>query len=247
MPTVDLNADLGEGFEFDAELMTIVSSCNIACGGHAGDEASMLATVELATANNVAIGAHPSYPDRSGFGRQSRFLAGEKLHKSIINQIDTISSIARERGAEIRHVKPHGALYNDAASDRALAEIVVAAIRSRDSAAALVGPATSQLQLVANEQGLKFIAEAFVDRAYRADGQLVARSEPNAVHADLNTMTTQALRLATGGMVTAEDGATLSVRADTLCIHGDTQNAAQIAGAVRDVLETSGVTIRAAH
>ena len=247
MPSVDLNADLGEGFEFDAELMAVVSSCNIACGGHAGDEASMLATVALAVANNVAIGAHPSYPDQAGFGRLSNFLVGDSLRKSLIYQIDTISAIAREQGAEIRHVKPHGALYNDAAGDRELAEIVVAAIRIIDSEAALVGPAASQLEFVANEQRLKFIAEAFVDRAYSADGRLVARSEPNAVHADLNMITTQALRLATEGIVTAEDGALLNVRADTLCIHGDTPNAGQIARAVRDVLETSGVTICAAN
>lgn len=247
MPSVDLNADLGEGFEFDTELLAVVSSCNIACGGHAGDETGMRATVALAIANNVAIGAHPSYPDRAGFGRRSRFLAGDELKKSLINQIDMISSIAREQGAEFRHAKPHGALYNDAAVDRELADVVVAAIRIADLEAALVGPAASQLELAANEQRQKFIAEAFVDRAYRADGRLVARSEPNAVHADLNTITTQALRLATEGIVTAEDGSLLNVRADTLCIHGDTPNAGQIARAVRDVLETSGVTIRAAN
>jgi len=240
-----LNADLGEGFEFDAELMSIVSSCNIACGGHAGDDASMLVTVRLAVENNVAIGAHPSYPDTTGFGRQSNHSTGDELRNSLVDQLDRIKRIVREQGAEIAHVKPHGALYNDAAGDRKVADIVVAAIRIAGLEAALVGPAASQLELAANEQRVRFIAEAFVDRAYNANGKLVARCEPNAVHSDLNTITTQALTLATAGVVTAENGALLNVRSDTLCIHGDTPNAAQIARAVRDALETSGVTVRA--
>lgn len=247
MPSVDLNADLGEGFEFDAELMTLVTSCNIACGGHAGDDASMLATVQLAIENNVAIGAHPSYPDVAGFGRQSKFSTDEVLKKSLINQLDRITRIAREQGAEVKHVKPHGALYNDAANSRELADTVVAALRAAGADVALVGPAASQLELAANEQKIPFVAEAFVDRAYRPDGKLVARTEPNAVHSDMNTITTQALKLATAGVVTAENGALLNVRADTLCIHGDTPNAAQIARAVRDVLGTSGVIVRAAN
>ena len=227
--------------------MTLVTSCNIACTGHAGDDASLLATVQLAIENNVAIGAHPSYPDVAGFGRQSNFSTGEALKKSLINQLYRITKIAREQGTEVKHVKPHGALYNDVANNRELADTVVAALRVANADAALVGPAPSQLQLAASEQEIRFVAEAFVDRAYRPDGKLVARSEPNAVHSDMNTITTQALTLATDGAVTAENGALLHLRADTLCIHGDTPNAAQIARAVRDVLEKGGVTIRAAN
>jgi UPF0271 protein len=244
--TIDLNADLGEGCEFDVELMGIVSSCNIACGGHAGDTRSMAATVDLAVANDVAIGAHPSYPDRSGFGRASHFQSGEELRTSLINQIDTLQKIVVTAGNSLRHVKPHGALYNDAAADRSLAKIVVQAVQHVCDNAALIGPPKSELESVAAEENVSFIAEAFVDRAYLSDGLLVPRSEPNAVHSDMNTITTQAVTLATKHMLTAENGDVLTVRADTLCIHGDTANAAEIGLAVRDVLLASGVSIRAA-
>lgn len=247
MPTVDLNADLGEGFEFDAELMCIVSSCNIACGGHAGDEASMAATVRLAIDSDVAIGAHPSYPDRAGFGREAGSITGAELKQSLIEQLVTLRDIAGLAGAEIRHVKPHGALYNDAARSRECADIVVDALLNATSGAALVGPPASELLQAASVNRVTYIAEAFVDRAYRPDGRLVPRSEPNAVHADINTITTQALMLAIDGKVTAEDGEVIEVAADTLCIHGDTPNASQVARAVRDVLESNGVTVDVAY
>jgi UPF0271 protein len=244
--TIDLNADLGEGCEFDVELMAIVSSCNIACGGHAGDTRSMAATVDLAIANEVAIGAHPSYPDRSGFGRASHFQSDEELHKSLVNQLDTLQGIVRTAGYTLTHVKPHGALYNDAAGDQSLATIVVQAVQQVCENAAITGPPKSELERVAAEKNMTFIAEAFVDRAYLPDGSLVPRSELNAVHADMNTITTQAVTLATKNMLTAENGEVLAIRADTLCIHGDTANAAEIGIAVRDVLLASGVSIRAA-
>ncbi len=244
--TIDLNADLGEGCEFDVELMSIVSSCNIACGGHAGDTRSMAATVDLAVANEVAIGAHPAYPDRSGFGRTSHFQSGEELHKSLINQLDILHEVVRTAGSSLTHVKPHGALYNDAAGDRSLAKIVVQAVQHVCNNAAIIGPPNSELERVAAEENMAFIAEAFVDRAYLSDGSLVPRSEPNAVHSDMNTITTQAITLATKHMLTAENGDVLAVPADTLCIHGDTANAAEIGIAVRDVLLASGVSIRAA-
>jgi len=244
--TIDLNADLGEGCEFDVELMGIVSSCNIACGGHAGDPRSMAATVDLAVANEVAIGAHPAYPDRSGFGRSSHFQSGEKLHKSLINQLDTLYGIVRTAGHSLTHVKPHGALYNDAAGDRSVAKTFLQAVQDVCGSAAIIGLPKSELERVAAEKNMTFIAEAFVDRAYFPDGSLVPRSEPNAVHADMNTITTQAVMLATKGMLTAENGEVLEVHANTLCIHGDTPNAAEIGIAVRDVLLASGVSIRAA-
>ncbi len=244
--TIDLNADLGEGCEFDVELMGIVSSCNIACGGHAGNVGSMTTTVDLAVANDVAIGAHPSYPDRSGFGRRSHFLAGEDLRKSLIKQIDELQHIVQAAGRSLTHVKPHGALYNDMAGDRSLAETFVQAVQDVCKTAAIVGPPRSDLERVVAEKNLGFIAEAFVDRAYLPDGSLVQRSEPNAVHSDMNTITTQAVTLATKGMLTAENGELIEVHAGTLCIHGDTANAAEIGLAVRDVLLSSGVNIRAA-
>ena len=244
--TIDLNADLGEGCEFDVELMGIVSSCNIACGGHAGDPSSMAATVDLAVANEVAIGAHPSYPDRPGFGRASHFQNGEELHKSITNQLDILYGVVRSAGQSLTHVKPHGALYNDAAGDRSVAKILLQAVQDVCGNVTIIGPPKSELERVAAEKNMPFIAEAFVDRAYLPDGSLVPRGEPNAVHADMNTITTQAITLATKNMLTAENGEVLEVHADTLCIHGDTANAAEIGLAVRDVLLASGVSIRAA-
>ena len=150
--TIDLNADLGEGCEFDVELMGIVSSCNIACGGHAGDPSSMAATVDLAVANEVAIGAHPSYPDRPGFGRASHFQNGEELHKSITNQLDTLYGVVRSAGQSLTHVKPHGALYNDAAGDRSVAKILLQAVQDVCGNVTIIGPPKSELERVAAEK-----------------------------------------------------------------------------------------------
>ena len=246
MTSIDLNADLGEGDAYDLELLEIVSSCNVACGGHAGDAASMLTTVRAALANAVAIGAHPSYPDREGFGRRSRFAADDELRRSLRQQVDALHEVAAAEGATLTHVKPHGALYNDAAKDRNLADIVADVVADTDGAPVLVGPPASELQAAASAAGAGFLAEAFVDRAYCADGSLVPRSEPGAVHSEFNTVTTQAVQLALHGRVVAQSGEEIPIRAGTLCIHGDTEGAAEVARAVRDVLEANGVEIRAA-
>lgn len=245
MTSIDLNADLGEGDPFDAELLAIVSSCNIACGGHAGDTQSMRATIEAAKRNDVAIGAHPSYPDPEGFGRRSGFLTGDALYESLTEQVTALADIAAQLGATLSHVKPHGALYNDAVLDRELADVIARVTAETAGAPSLVGMANSELQIAADRYRLEFIAEAFVDRAYEANGTLVRRSEPGAVHADLAVATTQAVGLAERGRVTTRNGDVIDVRADTLCIHGDTPGAAEAARAVRDVLESHGVEIRA--
>lgn len=245
MASIDVNADLGEGDPFDAELLTIVSSCNIACGGHAGNAQSMQLTVDAAIRNEVAIGAHPSYPDLEGFGRRSRFLAGDALYESLTEQVAALADVAAQRGARLSHVKPHGALYNDAVQDRGLADVIARVTAEAPGAPSLVGMANTELQFAADRHGLDFVAEAFVDRAYEADGTLVSRSEPGAVHSDLSVATTQAVGLAENGRVTARNGEVINVRADTLCIHGDTPSAAEAARAVRDVLESHGVEIRA--
>jgi UPF0271 protein len=228
---IDLNADLGEGDAFDSELLEIVSSCNIACGGHAGDDASMTATTAAAIANGVAIGAHPGYPDRDGFGRRSGFMAGDELQKSIVSQINALTAIVFEQHATLKHVKPHGALYNDAVNDRALADVIAIAISAAAPGAAMVGLPDSELQNAAESHGLVFVGEGFVDRAYQANGQLVPRSKRGAVHNRLDQVLPQAVSLV--GKV------------DTLCIHGDTPGAADVARAVRENLEEQGVTIRA--
>ena len=243
MTTIDLNADLGEGYDGDAELLGIVTSCNVACGGHTGDAESMAATIRQAMANGVAIGAHPSYPDPEGFGRRSGFLTGEPLYESLTEQVASLADMAASLGAELKHVKPHGALYNDAVRDAALAAIVARVTAETPNRPALVGQPGTELERAAAEHGLKFVAEAFIDRAYEPDGRLVPRSEPAAVHTDMRTITSQAVSLALKNQVTSRNGEVISVRADTLCIHGDTDGAAAAAAAVRDVLEQRGVGI----
>jgi UPF0271 protein len=229
--SIDLNADLGEGDPYDLELLRIVSSCNIACGGHAGDEETMRVTVLSALENRVSIGAHPSYPDREGFGRRSGYLSGEELLASLTAQIAALNAIVIEAGATLSHVKPHGALYNDAVNDRELADLIASAIGATVPDAAFVGLPESELQTAAVEHGLNFVAEGFIDRAYQDNGQLVPRSEPGAVHNSLELVLPQAVSLV--GKV------------DTLCIHGDTPGAADVAAAVRQELEKQGVEIRA--
>ncbi len=245
MATIDLNADLGEGDPFDDALLRIVSSCNVACGGHAGDDDSMARTVTAALANGVCVGAHPGYPDREGFGRVSGYLRGNALYESLSEQVTALADIAAELGARLSHVKPHGALYNDAVRDRELADIIARVTAEAPGRPAFMGMANTELQFAAERHELDFIAEAFVDRAYEPDGTLVSRSEPGAVHTELSVATTQAVRLAEAGRVTARNGDVIDVEADTLCIHGDTPGAAEAARAVRDVLESHGIEIQA--
>ncbi len=245
MAHIDLNADLGEGDPYDEALLRIVSSCNIACGGHAGDADTMAATVRFAIANGVAVGAHPGYPDREGFGRASGFLAGDALYASLSDQVTALADIAAQLGTKLAHIKAHGALYNDAVADAGLAAVIARVTAEAPGSPGLVGMANTELQRAAERHGLLFIAEAFVDRAYEPDGTLVPRSEPGAVHSELSVVTTQAVRLAKDGRVTARNGEVIDVPADTLCIHGDTPGADEAARAVRDVLESRGVEIRA--
>ncbi|NCF14757.1 MAG: 5-oxoprolinase subunit PxpA [Gammaproteobacteria bacterium] len=245
MTSIDLNADLGEGDPYDEELLQIVSSANVACGGHAGDAESMAQTIRLAIENGVAVGAHPGYPDRDGFGRQSGFMRGDDLYDSLTEQVTALADTAAQMGVRIAHIKPHGALYNDAVGDRDLADIIARVTAETPGEPAFVGMANTELESAAERHRLRFVAEAFVDRAYEADGTLVSRKEPGAVHEDLAVATTQAVRLAENGQVTARNGDVVNVRADTLCIHGDTPGAAEKARAVRDVLESHGVEIRA--
>ena len=245
MSSIDLNADLGEGDPYDEELLQIVSSCNVACGGHAGDAESMARTVRAAISNGVAVGAHPGYPDREGFGRESGFMAGDALYESLTEQVTDLANTAAQLGARLTHIKPHGALYNDAVRDRGLADVIARVVAEAPGKPAFVGMANTELESAARRHGLAFIAEAFVDRAYQPDGTLVSRKEPGAVHEDLNVTTTQAVRLAEQGEATTANGEVVKVRADTLCIHGDTPGAAAAARAVRDVLESHGIEIRA--
>ena len=245
MATIDLNADLGEGDPYDAELLQIVSSCNIASGGHAGDDASIEAAIKNAMSNGVAVGAHPSYPDREGFGRRSGYLDGEPLRAALDEQLRRFTQVAEKLGARVSHVKPHGALYTDAVVDASLARVIanaIAAIRGRPP---LVGQPGTELERAADERGIGFVAEAFVDRSYQADGRLLPRSETGAVHDDIERIREQAVSIAVNGVVVGLNGEEIHVRADTLCIHGDTPGAADAARAVRSALEAAGVGIHA--
>lgn len=245
MPSIDLNADLGEGESTDAALLGVVSSCSVACGGHTGDADSMAQTVRLALANGVAIGAHPSYPDPDGFGRRHRFSAGAALYDALAAQVQSLESIAADLGARLVHLKPHGALYSDAAADPELAGILARVTAEAHGNLCLFGPPSSALEVAAAKHGLTFVREGFVDRAYTSEARLVPRSLPGAVHTDLAVITAQAVSLAVESRLTALGGARIPLAVDTLCLHGDTPGAERAAVAVCDALRLHGVAIRA--
>lgn len=243
MPHIELNADLGEGCGSDAGLMPIVSRCSIACGGHAGDEASMAGTLSLAAEHGVLAGAHPSYPDREGFGRRTRFAEGLELEDSLKAQLDAIRSIADRLKLRLAHIKPHGALYNDANRDPALASML-AGLAAREGLC-LIGPPAGACRTAARERSVPYIAEGFVDRAYRHDGSLLPRSEAGAVLTQAARIRSQTLALVDGHVETI-DGQDIAIDVGTLCLHGDTPKAVELAAFVRDVLEQAGIDIRPA-
>ena len=245
MRAIDLNADMGE-YANDAEqaneaaLMPLVSSCSIACGGHAGDDETMRATIQLAKTYGVSIGAHPSYPDRDGFGRRTLEISENELFALLKKQVAALKKIADEEGAAIAHVKPHGMLYNDAASNLPLARLVAAAAEGF----ALVGPPGSALEDAAMQAGLHFAAEGFVDRSYQASGALTPRSQPGAIIPDAAARAAQALAIARGDMIRTAEGVLLSLAIQTLCIHSDSPGAVETAESVRKALQDAGFSIR---
>ncbi|UXY16249.1 5-oxoprolinase subunit PxpA [Chitiniphilus purpureus] len=241
--TIDLNADLGEGFAHDPVLMPLISSANIACGGHAGDVDSMRTAVRLARIHGVVVGAHPSYPDREHFGRVSMQLEPMRLVEILTAQLWSLKAVCIEAGLSVAYVKPHGALYNDAARDPALARLIAGSIHEIDPALAVMGLSGSALLDAARECGLTVIAEAFVDRAYRNDGSLVPRGEPGAVLADPQHALAQAADLTLRGGVRAQDGTWLPLQADSLCLHGDHPHALHFATLLHAHLRQQGVQI----
>ncbi|GGP21212.1 5-oxoprolinase subunit PxpA [Silvimonas iriomotensis] len=234
---IDLNADLGEGYPFDAQLMQFVSSANIACGGHVGDATSMRATVQLAQAHGVRVGAHPSYPDREHFGRRTLQIPAEALEASLRDQIGALHRICAEEGVTLAYVKPHGMLYNDAARDEALADVIIDAARAISPDLAVMALAGSRMVARCRERGVVVIEEAFVDRAYRDDGSLVPRSEPGAVLDDDAAAVAQALRFARAGEVVARSGKLLKLPVESLCLHGDTPHAVAFARGLYNQME----------
>jgi UPF0271 protein len=249
MKTIDLNCDMGEIPAAIADgtqesLMRHLTSVNIACGGHAGDAQTMRQTIEQALRWNLAIGAHPGYPDRANFGRVELHLSPDALADSVFDQVRALAEIAAACGAQITHVKPHGALYNQAAHDRAIAAAIAAGVARWSRDVVLIGLAGSQMLDVFREAGFPAAAEAFADRRYEPDGSLRSRRFPDALIKDPAAAGEQAVRLVTKSTVTASDGSETAVQAQTMCIHGDTPGAALIAAAVAQALRTAGITLR---
>ncbi|HJU09093.1 MAG TPA: 5-oxoprolinase subunit PxpA [Rhodanobacteraceae bacterium] len=244
MKTIDLNADLGEGYD-DAAVMPHISSANIACGFHAGGAATMRRTVALCFADGVAIGAHPSLRDPQNFGRREMELAPDEVYAQTLYQIGALAAVARAAGTKLHHVKPHGALYNMAARDRALADAIARAVRDFDPSLILVGLAGSASIDAARTIGLRVAREAFCDRRYRVDGSLTPRSQANAVIENIDDVVAQAVSIATRNEAIADDGSRVRIEADTLCVHGDRGNAGECARRLREALEYQELRVSA--
>lgn len=249
MPNIDINSDLGESFGAwrmgdDAAMLDIVTSANVACGFHAGDPAGILQTLKAAAEKNVTIGAHVSYPDKVGFGRRNMDVASDELTADVIYQIGALQALAKAAGTSVRYVKPHGALYNTIAHDRRQAMAVIEAIRAIDPALVLVALAGSPLIELARSEGLQCVAEAFADRAYTPAGTLVSRREPGAVLHDPVLVAQRMLRLVQSGSIEAIDGSLVRIEADSICVHGDSPAAVEMARELRRVLEHANTSLQ---
>lgn len=240
MTAIDLNCDLGEGAGHDAEIMPLITSANIACGGHAGDCETMGATVALAQQYGVRIGAHPGFEDRTHFGRRELRLDREEVARLVTRQV-----LALKVFGPVAHVKPHGALYNLAARERGVADAIAAAVREIDPGLVLVGLAASELVRAGRAAGLVVEEEFFVDRSYRRDGTLTPRTLPNALITDENEMIRRVLRLIKTRRVATVEGTEIVLRADTLCLHGDAPQAVRFSQRLRQALHDAGIALRA--
>ncbi|MBN9304381.1 MAG: hypothetical protein BGO82_18565 [Devosia sp. 67-54] len=242
--SLDLNADLGEGVGDDEAMLDIVSSANIACGGHAGDDDSMRAALRAARARGVVVGAHPGFPDRANFGRTRMVLPPEELDAAIRAQVRRLVELGEEEGWPVRYVKLHGALANMAAEEPAVAALCFAAVEGLVSGMAILAIDNSAQSEVAEALGFTTIREAYADRAYQPNGLLVPRQMPGAVLHDKAAIAARAVRLAERGEIVGVDGGVIATTAKSLCIHGDTPDAVEIARAVRAGLAAAGVEIR---
>lgn len=249
---IDLNCDAGESFGHwpmgdDATLIPLMTSVNIACGAHAGDPLVMRQTLLLAKEHHVAVGAHPGYPDLHGFGRRAIPLSADEVEAWTLAQLGALDAMARGAGVALRHVKPHGALYNIAADDEIQAAAVVRAVLAFNPDLALVARAGSRMVAVAREAGLRVAEEAFIDRGYDGAGRLLPRSHPSALVSDPHVAAERTVALLQAGTLTATDGAVLNIRPQTLCVHSDTIGAAASALAVRTALNAAGIALRPLH
>lgn len=253
MKVIDLNADIGEaedaeGIAAELEILRHVTSVNIACGGHRGDEASMRRVIKEARRRGVKIGAHPAYPDRENFGRRSMRLGPDieagALAQSLTTQILSLIDIAKQEGADVTYIKPHGALYNDAVQSRPHAELIADVICKIDPSLVLLGAPQSHMGAAAQRHGLRFVTEGFIDRRYTDDGHLQSRKIEGAVIADFETRMAQACSLVTTGEVETASGNTIELRCESLCLHGDSQGAVDTAKKARAAIEEVGVTVQ---
>jgi UPF0271 protein len=249
---IDLNSDLGESFGpwpmgQDAALMDSISSANVACGFHAGDPGAMRATIALARDKGVAIGAHPGFQDLVGFGRREIKASPAEVEDLVLYQVSALAGMAAAQGVRLQHVKAHGALYNMACRDRALADAIAKAVASFDRSLILFGLPNSELLRAGEAAGLPIAAEVFADRAYDPDGSLTSRTKPGSVIHDTQQVVERAVKMVKEQKVIAVDGSTISLRADTICLHGDTPGAADHARAVRAGLENAGIAVRNLH
>ncbi len=243
--SVDLNADLGEGAAAESELLGLITSANIACGFHAGSPLSMTASIQAAHAAGVAVGAHPSLADRENFGRHELPVTPEEVFALVAYQVGAFQAIAASLGVRPNHVKPHGALYNLAARDAALADAAAHAVLAVDRALILFAPGRSALAEAGSAIGLRIAREVFADRNYQPDGALVPRTQPDALLHDAEEAATRVVRMLRENVVRAIDGSDLAIQADTICVHGDTPDAVAFARKLRDHLATAGITVAA--
>ena len=242
---IDLNADLGEGAGSDEALLGLVSSANIACGWHAGDAKTMRQCVRWAIEHGVAIGAHPSFPDRENFGRSTMHLPPDEIVANVLYQVGALAAIAKAEGGQLSHVKAHGQLYNQAVKEPELADALCEAVRRFDPSLRFFGLAGSGMIDAARRAGLTPVEEVFADRGYMPDGSLVPRSQPGALIEDEEQSLAQTLSLVRDRKVTAIDGSTVPVNAQTVCLHGDGAHALAFARRIRDSLQQEGIAVRA--
>jgi len=246
--TIDLNADVGEALpdvpaDSDGELLRWITSASIAAGFHGGNPTVLRDTVRRARSLGVAIGAHPSYPDREGFGRRQMTLPAGEVENLVLYQIAAVAGVAAAEGLRLHHVKPHGALYNAAAQDRSLADAIVRAVTAVDRSLLLYAPPGSELLRAGQEQGVQVVPEGFADRGYEADGSLTPRATPGAVITDAPSVAARAIRMVKERVVVARDGSLLPLDARTICIHSDTPGAPQMARALRAALEAAAIAV----
>lgn len=246
---IDLNADVGESFGayvigHDAALMRFISSANVAAGFHGGDPSVLRLTVRLAKEHGVAVGAHPGFADLAGFGRREMKISASEAEDLVLYQIAAVAGVAATEGVRMQHVKPHGALYNVAAVNADLAAAIARATAAFDRDLILFGPPDSELLTAGRAAGLRVVAEGFADRAYEKDGSLVSRAKAGAVIREAESVTRRAIQLATEQSVTAVDGSVLSMRIETICIHGDTDGADRLAESIRTGLEAAAISVR---